>query len=794
MMKRAFTLKPSALAVVAALGIGYSPVLLAAGPQSIYIDQHYPQYFIPPAHFDIVEVTQSGDVSGEVYGLFLDRGWTVQTLNNKNFISATNYSIVNQGNISELNNYGIIDNRPGSQEPSEPVYVIHNSAMGTIDRLNNYNIINAVDIYQIGKTYAIKNEGAINTILNAGGIFGNISSRSDLTIIGASVDNTRPSLGGPLGEAGILSGSLQNGPESIGNITIEAGNLNFAAGRQQLNSNVFAGAVNNQHAQLYLSNRILIAGNYNQSSDASLNIYVNEGAQTDGISMLNSGYGQLWVDGAANVDAGSSISLVSRGYNFAPGQRYVVIAATDRQGTNYHAADLNYSATGWDNTIKGDSVTDLLTGRELLVMTLGQEKDNTGAGSDNGGSNGNDNGGSGGNDNGGSNGNDNGGPDVIIKKPLPTLPNATSSLAGLKNYTGVTDAGLLNLYNASLAIGSTSEANKAGEQLSPGQTLNARTAVSTTTFDMLNVVGARVASIQTARASGGQSGIAAGDAAVDSAVWGQVFNGWVNQGSTDQMSGYKANYSGLVIGADHNITDEILLGGAVSYTSTNVKGQDNASGSNSYVNSWGLTAYASYKAQDWYSSLYATAVNQNYKTQRQIDFTGYSGIANGKFDGQQYALKGEFGYPLALTQATTLTPLATLSYSYMRQDGYTETNGNGAALRVERSSSDTLKSGLGAKLETTQSTPWGDVVPYIQVLWGHQYDSKATNVAASYAAAVNETRFVTQGSTPEKDSVDVNVGATLLQSDTTSISAYYDISAAQDYTNQSVSLRLRKTF
>lgn len=147
MMKRAFTLKPSVLAVVAALGIGYSPVLLAAGPQSIYLDQHYPQYFIPPAHYDIVEVTQSGDVSGEVYGLFLDRGWTVQTLNNRNFISATNYSIVNQGIISELNNYGIIDNRPGSQEPSEPVYVIHNSAMGTIDRLNNYNIINAVDIY-----------------------------------------------------------------------------------------------------------------------------------------------------------------------------------------------------------------------------------------------------------------------------------------------------------------------------------------------------------------------------------------------------------------------------------------------------------------------------------------------------------------------------------------------------------------------------------------------------------------------------------------------------------------------
>lgn len=780
MMKRAFTLKPAMLAVVAALGIGYSSALLADGFQSLYIEQHYPQYFLDPVPYDIVEVKQSGSISDGIYGLFLNREGSIQTLNNRSYISATNYSIVNQGAIGELNNYDIIDTRQGSDNSLEPVYVIHNAETGTITRLNNYRIINAMDTNQNGESYAIKNEGTIGTILNEGGIYGNIMSRSDLTIIGSSVDNPNIFIGGPFDNAGILSGSLFNGPESIGKITITEGNLNFASGRQHLNSNVIAGAVNNQHAQLYLSNPIAILGNYNQSRDASLNIYVASGAQTNGNLAADSGYGQLLVNGAANVAAGSAINLVSRGYNFAEGQRYVVIAATDRQGTEYHAGDLNYSATEWDKSIKGMTLDDLTTDRRLLVVTLGSKKDDSNSENNGGGNN--------------SGGNDHGGPDVIIKKPRPTQPNATSSLAGLQKYSGVTDAGLLNLFNASLAISSTGEANKAGEQLSPGQTLSARTAVSTTTFDMLNVVGSRVASVQLARANGGQSGIAAGDDAADSAVWGQVFNGWVNQGTTDSMSGYKANYSGLVIGADRNITDEVLLGGAVSYTSTNVKGQDNASGSNSYVNSWGLTAYASYKAQDWYTGLYATAVNQNYRTQRQIDFTGYSAIANGKFDGQQYALKGEFGYPLALTQATTLTPMATLSYSYIRQDGYTETNGNGAALRVEGSNSDTLKSGLGAKLETTQATPWGDVVPYIQVLWGHQYDNKATDVTASYAAAVNETSFVTKGSTPEKDSVDVNVGATLMQSDTTSISAYYDISAAQDYTNQSVSLRLRKLF
>lgn len=772
MMKRAFTLKPSALAVVAALGISYTPVLFAGGLDSHFVNGEISQLNLSGPGYDIVEVSDNGgivnnDFNGGYAFQYSSTGF-IQDFNNRGYISSTNYSIVNQGLIHNLNNFRVIDTRPNGSNINQEKVVIYNDFGARIASLNNYSLINAINFDPNAEAYAIKNYGVIDVIHNEGTINGNIYSSTGLTIIGSTTSNP-----------GILGGLMMGSPSGISKITIDNGDLIFASGSQILNSNVSAAATNNIAAQLYLSDKIAINGNYNQSKDASLNIYVNPGAQTDSLTS-GSGYGQLLVNGAANVAAGSAINLVSQGYNFAEGQRYVVITATDLQGTEYHAGDLNYSATEWDKSIKGMALDDLATNRRLLVVTLGSKKDDSNSENNGGGNN--------------SGGNDHDGPDVIIKKPIPTQPNATSSLSGLQKYSGVSDAGLLNLYNASLAISSTSEANKAGEQLSPGQTLNARTAISTTTFDMLNVVGSRVASVQLARANGGQSGIAAGDDAADSAVWGQVFNGWVNQGTTDSMSGYKANYSGLVIGADRNITDEVLLGGAVSYTSTNVKGQDNASGSNSYVNSWGLTAYASYKAQDWYTGLYATAVNQNYRTQRQVDFTGYSAIANGKFDGQQYALKGEFGYPLALTQATTLTPMATLSYSYIRQDGYTETNGNGAALRVEGSNSDSLKSGLGAKLETTQATPWGDVVPYVQVLWGHQYDSKATDVTASYAAAVNETSFVTKGSTPEKDSVDVNVGATLMQSDTTSISAYYDISAAQDYTNQSVSLRLRKLF
>ena len=207
---------------------------------------------------------------------------------------------------------------------------------------------------------------------------------------------------------------------------------------------------------------------------------------------------------------------------------------------------------------------------------------------------------------------------------------------------------------------------------------------------MLNVIGSRISSQQIASRSGGQSGIATGDDALDTAAWGQVFSGWADQGNTGNMSGYKADYTGLVLGADQAIAEDWRLGGALSYTSTNVKGKSNIEGSNSYVNSWGLTAYANYTAESWYTNLYATAVTQEFNTQRKVDFSGYSGIANGKFDGQQYALKAEFGYPVALTEDVSVTPLA-----------------------VDATHSHAFKSGLGAKLEAVTSTAWGDVSPYV---------------------------------------------------------------------------------
>jgi uncharacterized protein with beta-barrel porin domain len=67
-------------------------------------------------------------------------------------------------------------------------------------------------------------------------------------------------------------------------------------------------------------------------------------------------------------------------------------------------------------------------------------------------------------------------------------------------------------------------------------------------------------------------------------------------------------------------------------------------------------------------------------------------------------------------------------------------------------------------------------------------------VTAAYAADVSETSFTSLGSSPAKDAADLTLGATLLRSRNTSLSAYYKLNISPNYTNQSLSLRIKQLF
>jgi len=160
----------------------------------------------------------------------------------------------------------------------------------------------------------------------------------------------------------------------------------------------------------------------------------------------------------------------------------------------------------------------------------------------------------------------------------------------------------------------------------------------------------------------------------------------------------------------------------------------------------------------------------------------------------QYVASAQVGYPIQLNAITTLTPIAGLSYSRLKQDAYTET-GSAAALHVNASSTSSMQSDLGAKLERIYKTSYGELKPSVRLSWRHEYrDTSIQSVANFTADTTGATSFIAQGAAPSRDVGVLVLGATLARSQNLSLAAHYTVEAARSYTAQTADVRLRYEF
>lgn len=684
----------------------------------------------------ITELNNSGLISGTAGGVYNDDRGRIATLNNLSggIISG---GLINNATINVLNNAGtIVDTSTvvtslNGGYATDGITAVH-AVRGTIGSLNNSGLITAIN------AIVIESSATITSLTNSGTISGNVINNSN---------RVQTILGGSGSVFGTLTG--QNG--SMGQITNTRSNWVFGGGNQLLNNNIDVGSnsVVNSAGVLQLNNHINVTGNYQQSAAATLNIGVANSAIAGGNS-TDSGYGRLLVSGSAVIDAGSSVALKKNdSYRFANGQRYLVIQAASA-GSNYNEATLRYLADGYRGDITGSTVLD---GSSLgLLLTLDGE----------------------------------------IVNPASEA-NARDTLDGLYKYTG-TDAALMNLFNAAAALATPADANRAGSQLSASSSTAGIAGATDAIGKHLNGMVFNRLDGNTPGGAPAGSGLSGGDGLSDKAVWGQLFGGRASADERDGVSGYRASYNGLLLGADAALNERWRAGGLFNYASTSVSNDGNNAGSYARVDTYGLTAYAGYQGEPWYVNMSASAMRSNIDAHRVLDFAGFSGTANSSYKGMQYTAAARIGYPINVNDMI-VTPLAGLTYSSLRLDAYKETGGNGAALNVAASDTHSIKSDLGFKLERGYQTAYGVLKPMLQLLWRHEYSDTRLQSVANFAADISgATTFVTQGPTPVKDTGVLSLGATLLRSDKLTLSAAYTLEKGGGYTSQTGSLLARWRF
>ncbi len=747
----------------------------------------------------------AGVVSGT--GGFSGAGGTIGTLTNSGLISGTDIGILHYGNPASFGT--LINNVGGSITGGTRTAVeIAGTGFGTIvnfGRIGGGEIGIQVDSYQystgaIGlidnrsggiitgtKTGLQVKAGSVGTVTNNGtisgsgsGIFmnggtittltnnGTISGNSALSMSGGTISTLTNSgtisgsvyainVGGgsisPITNSGVIDGNIQNttgnnltinggsgssvGTLTGGTITNTNSNLVFASGNILLQDyvNVSGRTLSNTGATVKLTPAFTptIDGTYSQTGGGLLIAATS-----------SSSYGSMSVTGPATV-SNSTITISGSGLRLGTTMTIV------RSGTSGTYTGDTASVVG----SAGISASLAALGNNLVVCLGTWNGATCSAGSGNG------------------------------------------TTDGVGSYTG-NDSKLVNLSNIVQSLAAPQQA-QAAAQLKPTPHAATTQAAVQPAMEVLAVVTAHVDNTRLARNDAGQSGIATGDSSHGLAMWGEVFGSTATQDRRADTDGFSVLSGGMLAGIDTAVANNWRIGGVLSYAQARVEDSGNLAGSSTRLNSYGLIGYASYTGNPWYVDMSAGGILHKYQTTRLSNLAGAAGIANGSHDGQQFIAKVEGGYPLTVGPKewnTTMTPLAALSYSRLHQDGYTETDtGNGMALKVNDSTSHSVKSDFGAKIERGFHTGFGEFVPDMRALWRHEYIHTKQVTAADYTADDNgSAAFTARGPSPVQDSAILGVGLTMVRGDDLTLSAKYEVELADRFVGQTGRLRLRQTF
>ncbi|WP_290990446.1 autotransporter outer membrane beta-barrel domain-containing protein [Hyphomicrobium sp.] len=258
------------------------------------------------------------------------------------------------------------------------------------------------------------------------------------------------------------------------------------------------------------------------------------------------------------------------------------------------------------------------------------------------------------------------------------------------------------------------------------------------------------------------------------ALWGQAFGAGMNQNSIDNVDGYNARLYGIIAGYDNWISPGVRVGIAGGYANTSIDGEGDTVQNRTGIDSYLVEAYGALKREGWYATARTGFTWHNYDTTRVLTVP-YSDVAKGSHDGDQFNASIEVGAPMQHA-GTIITPVASLTYSHLHQDAYTESSDGGMALGVDGQTNNSLVSGLGLKGLVPIAN---DTVIEGRALWLHEFGDDAQSVTASFAAGGGT--FTAAGPGVGRDTADLGVGMLAQIGPNSAFQLNYDANVRQDY-------------
>lgn len=274
--------------------------------------------------------------------------------------------------------------------------------------------------------------------------------------------------------------------------------------------------------------------------------------------------------------------------------------------------------------------------------------------------------------------------------------------------------------------------------------------------------------------------------------WGVFVKGgtvYGDQRDTPERPGYSFTSSGVTTGVDFDFTEKFTAGVLFGYTNSRAD-VDNL-GSKANLDGYTLGAYGTWYSRGFYADGQIGYGWSDHRNTRRIALPGLSRSATSDPSGKHFLLYGGAGYEFK-RNSWTIVPSASLRYTHLAVDGYTESGAGALNLSVDRQKTESLQGSIGGRLYYTWETEKTFLMPGIRVSYGHEFLRGSRNVTSRLAQG--SSPFIVQTLAPHRNFLLCGAGLSMSLKSGASFQIGYDAQLGSGYTAHGVSAIVRLPF
>jgi uncharacterized protein with beta-barrel porin domain len=250
------------------------------------------------------------------------------------------------------------------------------------------------------------------------------------------------------------------------------------------------------------------------------------------------------------------------------------------------------------------------------------------------------------------------------------------------------------------------------------------------------------------------------------------------------------NLYGTSGGIDYSFGDGAMVGAAFGYTRTKLSVSD--------LTTWGTgdtfqgAVYGTISTDRFYLGGVARYAYTTMDTTRRIAFGGLYEKADGDFDGSSISGYVEGGLASIEWREIWFQPSASLQYTYMDTEEFTESGAPGLNLNVDSESFNSIVSNAGLRIyRPFAMDEAAEIVPELRVRWAHEFGDVDRTVPARFDdVTTGPASFKVKGAEIGRDVAVVGGGWTVVGEGNVSLSLNYDATLNKDLIAHTVTLGL----